>query len=1533
MVVTQLRKANFFKKLLIGVGFFSIIIFLSGGDSGLPIKPWNGGGSAPSWNSAPIYISGNAQLATFCGSNGTGTSGSPYTITYAQITSAGASTAGLYINNTNTYLVIENCTVSGASGAGQSGIYLYNCSHVTVRGCTVTGNYAGIVVRWSDNVTITGNNASSNSFLGLVIFNSLESNITSNAAMENGLYGIAVSSCTDMLVSQNNASMNHNVGIALANTNQSVVHGNNVNSNTNTGIQVIQSISNRVENNTARNNTALHGILLDRSISNNVTQNMVLENGLVGIYLENADNNMIDANKIMQNTIGLQLDAPTLQRSENNVVMQNNITNNDIVGILIIRASSNSIILNNFVDNLVQAYIQPTTGNIGINNDWNNTALGNYWSDYTTQYPLASNDGITWDMPRYILNNVTGQPIRAHDHHPLVQQVKTNYLAPALTSGGVTPLGGSQLTSFTFRVTYTDSDNNAPVVISVTVGTNSFPLQKQTPSDANYQDGCVYYRTMFLQPGAWNYHFACNDTRFYNATASSSMTVTSTNSAAPALGSGDVSPGHGYNDTTVFDFIVTYTDLDNNAPAAINVTVNSTAQNATFTMAKLDPLDTNYADGCTYIASTTLHGIANYTYRFRASDGVFSVTSTTYTGLEVDHSYSIATAGMQCSYGGWIDNHMEPMDNISSVDTFGGGPVIFTVASSFVGRSINGYTRALTACSNQAFKVGAHEPMRIFTDVEIGRKVPIAVVFEANGDQEFTVTGEAEVIAMNRLFRCWILESAMGSIAYYDQNSGMLVNGTFSSKAYGGDITYSIQITSTTVTLAPNTHAPALNFLLFTPGTGTQNTLFTFRVTYTDPDNLGPVSINATINGTSYTMTKQNPADTTYTDGCVYQYSTYLQPGIYVYAFSTSDGNNITTTSTIDGPTVTLSNTHVPTLSSVLVSPLSGYNGTTAFSFTVTFTDADNNAPKSINMTINATVIPMHKVDPLDTSYTNGCLFTCSVVLNVTGPYTYSFAARDGTYSASAGPYSNIVVYRYYPILPVSGFYNYTVSTTFPAVSVNENESFSDLGGGSTNILSTWSNRTINVATREIVDNHGRGFYNGTHEPMRIFTNVQLGSTVLISVMSSGDQLFTVTGTAFLHAMGRPFECWVLESPEGSIAYYEKYSGVLVNGTFDYTYLTIRLSYSIVIRDTSIPLSPNAHDPELANVVVTPATGDQRATFRIAVIYRDLDNNASAYVRIVFDGSTYTMVKNDSGDTTYTDGCMFNKTLTYLQPGSYEYRFECSDGQFTNSTGFFTIVVTETNILTPQLGSGHVSPASGTTGPDTFTFTVTFTDFDNNAPRYVNVTLNGAVHPMAKVNASEANFMDGCVYVVSVALQPGNYSYQFWCADSAFQTNTTASLLVVAAPSGLSTEMIIAIVAVAAGIVLVAAIAGARKKKGKKAPAPKKQKDAPKAREKAAKKLPDASAPAATSVPAPGQYQAVAVPSLGRFQCPSCAKEFKFQVADLSQQYSCPDCNQLLLRLVACTRCGKPMSITQENFPKYIGKELQCPDCKNVFKV
>jgi hypothetical protein len=110
---------------------------------------------------------------------------------------------------------------------------------------------------------------------------------------------------------------------------------------------------------------------------------------------------------------------------------------------------------------------------------------------------------------------------------------------------------------------------------------------------------------------------------------------------APALSLGSVSPDSG---TTAvnFTYTVVYTDLDNEAPQTITVDVDG----ATYAMAKQDPADLNYADGCAYIY--TKQGLTKdiaHTYQFSANDGTSPATGDTsaHTGPAILNSVPLIT--------------------------------------------------------------------------------------------------------------------------------------------------------------------------------------------------------------------------------------------------------------------------------------------------------------------------------------------------------------------------------------------------------------------------------------------------------------------------------------------------------------------------------------------------------------------------------------------------------------------------------------------------------------------------------------------------------------------------------------------------------------------------------------------------------------------------------------------------------------------------------------------------------------------------
>jgi hypothetical protein len=214
------------------------------------------------------------------------------------------------------------------------------------------------------------------------------------------------------------------------------------------------------------------------------------------------------------------------------------------------------------------------------------------------------------------------------------------------------------------------------------------------------------------------------------------------------------------------------------------------------------------------------------------------------------------------------------------------------------------------------------------------------------------------------------------------------------------------------------------------PESGYPDTNFIYRVKYMDQDNDAPASgypkvhimkAGSEIEGSPFAMSEVDPGDTNYTDGKLYTYSkSKLGPGMnYTYYLEAKDVWNASATgdptSPLDGPDVT---NHTPTLSwtgetnytTDGLDPESGYPDTN-FIYRVRYTDEDNDAPasgypkvhiKKAGSEISGSPFAMSEVDPGDTTYTDGKLYTYTKSgLGQGTDYTYYFEGKD-VWNASA---------------------------------------------------------------------------------------------------------------------------------------------------------------------------------------------------------------------------------------------------------------------------------------------------------------------------------------------------------------------------------------------------------------------------------------------------------------------------------------------------------------------------------------------------
>ncbi|MEM3525000.1 MAG: NosD domain-containing protein, partial [Thermoplasmata archaeon] len=316
----------------------------------------------------PIHINGNyvfAHQAASEGWPGDGSEGNPYIIDGYDIDANGGR-YGFWIENTDAYFVIRNCSVRGATDSGSvpygAGIALINVRHGTLDSNKCNNSNLGIYLyKGSQYNTMTNNNASSNTY-GILLSSSSNNSITNNTASGNSRYGIYLYYSSNNSITNNTASGNSEYGIYLG----------------------WDSSNNSITNNTASGNSL--GIFLEFSSNNNITNNNASGNSYDGIFLDySSNNNNITNNNASSNSLGI-----SLWFSSNNSITNNNASGNSRYGICLYYSSNNSITNNNASGNSNYGiYLNSSSDN---NNITNNNASGNGYGIYLSS---SSNNIIT----------------------------------------------------------------------------------------------------------------------------------------------------------------------------------------------------------------------------------------------------------------------------------------------------------------------------------------------------------------------------------------------------------------------------------------------------------------------------------------------------------------------------------------------------------------------------------------------------------------------------------------------------------------------------------------------------------------------------------------------------------------------------------------------------------------------------------------------------------------------------------------------------------------------------------------------------------------------------------------------------------------------------------------------------------------------------------------------------------------------------------------------------------------------------------
>jgi parallel beta-helix repeat protein len=302
------------------------------------------------------------------------------------------SDAGWVVLKNSSGITVQNLNLEGNG----PGILLYYTDGSTISGNVVTNNWGGITLGHSSNNTISGNRVTNNNGNGISLTNNNGSGISlhyshnnvisGNYIAGNNWEGISIEyDSTNNAISKNEIAANAEDGVSFGSDSISnIVTENNVVGNGGNGIFFI----NIKDFNVTGNNVTLNkgcGIGFGYGPDGMISGNCISRNGL-GIWLSNAVENNITLNTIGENDgWGIRLEGS----HENNIIHHNNFIDNNNKGI---QASITEIWVYPDLFKRLSPGQTPRPPQLvaGAANAWDDGSEGNYWSDYTSRYPSAS---------------------------------------------------------------------------------------------------------------------------------------------------------------------------------------------------------------------------------------------------------------------------------------------------------------------------------------------------------------------------------------------------------------------------------------------------------------------------------------------------------------------------------------------------------------------------------------------------------------------------------------------------------------------------------------------------------------------------------------------------------------------------------------------------------------------------------------------------------------------------------------------------------------------------------------------------------------------------------------------------------------------------------------------------------------------------------------------------------------------------------------------------------------------------------------
>jgi hypothetical protein len=587
-------------------------------------------------------------------------------------------------------------------------------------------------------------------------------------------------------------------------------------------------------------------------------------------------------------------------------------------------------------------------------------------------------------------------------------------ILPATHFAVSAPASATAGTAFSFTVTALDMNNNPTSAYSGTVHFTSSDGAATLPANSTLTNGVGTFSATLKTAG--NQTITATDTVTSSITATSNTITVSAAAATHFTVSAPASATAG----TAFSLTLTALDQFNNTATGYTGTVHFTSSDATATLPANSTLTNGVGTFSTTLktaGSQTVTAIDTVTASITGTSNAITVSPAVATHFAVSAPAS-ATAGTAFSFT------VTAQDQFNNTATGYTGTVHFTSsdaagtlpANSTLTNGIGTFSATLKAAGNQTLTAtdtvtGTITGTSGTITVSPGAATHFIITAPASATAgtafSFTVTAADQFNNTATGYAGIVHLTSGDATATLPANSTLTSGvGTFSAtlKTAGGQsitatdtVTTSVTGTSNAITVSP---AAATHFTVSAPATATGSVAFSFTVTAQDQFNNTATAYAGTVHFTSSDAAGTLPANSTLTNGV----------GTFSATLKTAGSQTITATDTITasvtGTSNTITATVLPATHFTVSAPASATAGT-AFSFTVTALDVNNNTALNYAGTVHFTSTDGTATLPANSTLTNG-IGTFSATLKTAGNQTIT--ATDSVTSSITGVSGTVVV-------------------------------------------------------------------------------------------------------------------------------------------------------------------------------------------------------------------------------------------------------------------------------------------------------------------------------------------------------------------------------------------------------------------------------------------------------------------------------------------------------------------------------------------